>query len=310
MKLDIEIFTCLNKSDFRTLSMIEFGLRSNNLVPAQTLSKFNPDFTHESLQKLSRYKLIYLEGKLFQSYKITSLGYDFLAIKALANRRVAFSVGNQIGVGKESDIFEVAGKRRGILVLKLYRLGRSSFREIKNKREFSLNKTDKSWNYFSRKSATKEFSLMKSLHEYGLPVPYAVDYSRHGLLMRKIKGVQLAKVKNLKEPSLIHKKCIDLLTKMATIGLVHCDFNEFNLILTNKRSIIVIDFPQMISTSHPNANLLFERDTRSIVDFFRRIHNISEPIYGEYKKRHNSTFDEINGVAGSLDIQLPTFKYL
>merc|ERR1740138_588913 len=169
MKLNIEIFTCLNKSDFRTLSIIEFGLRSNNLVPAQILSKSNPDFTHESLQKLSRYKLIYLEGKLFQFYKITSLGYDFLAIKSFANRRVAFSVGNQIGVGKESDIFEVAGKRRGILVLKLHKLGRSSFRRIKNNRELCQINNDKSWNYLSRKSASKEFSIMKVMHQNGFP---------------------------------------------------------------------------------------------------------------------------------------------
>jgi RIO kinase 2 len=35
------------------------------------------------------------------------MGYDFLAIKALVARGHISGVGRQIGVGKESDIFEV-----------------------------------------------------------------------------------------------------------------------------------------------------------------------------------------------------------
>jgi hypothetical protein len=35
------------------------------------------------------------------------MGYDFLAIKALVARGHITGVGRQIGVGKESDIFEV-----------------------------------------------------------------------------------------------------------------------------------------------------------------------------------------------------------
>jgi len=34
-------------------------------------------------------------------YRLTYLGYDFLAIKTLVNRGVFASVGRQIGVGKE-----------------------------------------------------------------------------------------------------------------------------------------------------------------------------------------------------------------
>lgn len=35
-------------------------------------------------------------------YRLTFLGYDYLALKALASRDVLYSIGNQIGVGKES----------------------------------------------------------------------------------------------------------------------------------------------------------------------------------------------------------------
>ena len=39
-----------------------------------------------------------------EGYKLTFGGYDYLALKALTNRNVLHSVGNQIGVGKESGM--------------------------------------------------------------------------------------------------------------------------------------------------------------------------------------------------------------
>ena len=43
----------------------------------------------------------------YDGYRLTTLGYDFLALKALVNRGAVSAVGRQIGVGKESDVFEV-----------------------------------------------------------------------------------------------------------------------------------------------------------------------------------------------------------
>lgn len=42
---------------------------------------------------------------LDDGYRLTTLGYDILALKALRARGVVGAVGNQIGVGKESDVF-------------------------------------------------------------------------------------------------------------------------------------------------------------------------------------------------------------
>ena len=38
-------------------------------------------------------------------YRLTIRGYDFLALRALTARDVVGSLGNQIGVGKESDVY-------------------------------------------------------------------------------------------------------------------------------------------------------------------------------------------------------------
>lgn len=42
---------------------------------------------------------------LDDGFRLTYLGYDFLAIKTLVNRGVFVAVGRQIGVGKESGNF-------------------------------------------------------------------------------------------------------------------------------------------------------------------------------------------------------------
>lgn len=49
------------------------------------------------------------------------MGYDYLALKALTMRNVVESFGNQIGVGKESNIYVVADEEGEVLCLKLHR---------------------------------------------------------------------------------------------------------------------------------------------------------------------------------------------
>jgi RIO kinase 2 len=47
---------------------------------------------------------------------------------------------------------------------------------------------------------------------------------------------------------------MDLIVRFAQAGLIHGDFNEFNILIGRETgSAIVIDFPQMVSTSHLNA---------------------------------------------------------
>ena len=52
--------------------------------------------------------------------------------------------------------------------------------------------------------------------------------------------------------------------------MVHCDFNEFNIMCNDDLEITVIDFPQMVSTNHPNAEELFIRDLKCLHKFFLR----------------------------------------
>ena len=67
----------------------------------------------------------------YDGYRLTYLGYDFLALRTMMKRGNVVSVGRKIGVGKESDIYIVQNEEGEELALKLQRLGRISFRAIK-----------------------------------------------------------------------------------------------------------------------------------------------------------------------------------
>ena len=61
----------------------------------------------DCLKGVLRQKLVHHDNCKYEGYRLTTLGYDFLALKALLNRGAVSAVGQQIGVGKESDVFEV-----------------------------------------------------------------------------------------------------------------------------------------------------------------------------------------------------------
>lgn len=63
-------------------------------------------------------------------------------------------------------------------------------------------------------------------------------------------------VHELQDPPALYNEFMELIVKLANHGLIHGDFNEFNLMLDDQDHITMIDFPQMVSTSHPNAEWL------------------------------------------------------
>lgn len=59
------------------------------------------------------------------------------------------------------DIYIVANEEEQQFALKLHRLGRTSFRNLKNKRDYHKHRNKMSWLYLSRLAAMKEFAYMK-----------------------------------------------------------------------------------------------------------------------------------------------------
>ena len=50
---------------------------------------------------------------------------------------------------------------------------------------------------------------------------------------------------------------MNLLLKFANHGVIHGDFNEFNIMIDDNQEPIIIDFPQMVSTAHPQVCIMY-----------------------------------------------------
>jgi len=292
MKLDPEVLRYMSKEEFRVLLAVEMGMKNHEFVPTpliNSIAKLKRGGSYKFLNLLHRNKLVYHESKKYDGYKLTYLGYDFLALKTFRERNVVSGVGRKIGVGKESDIYVVINEEGEQLCLKLHRLGRISFRSIKNNRDYLQKRKHASWLYLSRLSALKEFAYMKVLYDNDFPVPKPIDVNRHCVLMELINGTPMNQVMELRHTSKVYSALMRLIVKLGRYGLIHCDFNEFNLLITDDEEVILIDFPQMISTSHPNAEMYFDRDVQCIRTFFKkRFHFDSDdyPTFASVKRKY------------------------
>jgi len=231
-----------------------------------------------------------------EGYRLTYGGYDYLALKTFCHRNSVYSVGNQIGVGKESDIYIVANEEERQMVLKIQRLGRVSFRSIKSKRDYLKNRKSASWMYMSCLAAKKEYAFMKVLHENGFPVPEPIDQSRHCIVMELIDAFPLRQISEVGEPGKLYSTLMNLIVKLASYGLIHGDFNEFNILIRENGDAVLIDFPQMVSTDHANAEYYFNRDVECIRTFFKKRFHYESLLYPKFRLDTEREFD--------LDVQV------
>lgn len=309
-KVNVAKLRYMSRDDFRVLTAVEMGMKNHEIVPCSliaSIASLKHGGCNKVLRELVKHKLIAWERtKTVQGYRLTNAGYDYLALKTLSSRQVVESVGNQMGVGKESDIYIVANEEGQQFALKLHRLGRTSFRNLKNKRDYHKHRHNVSWLYLSRLSAMKEFAYMKALHERKFPVPKPIDYNRHAVVMELINGYPLCQIHHVEDPASVYDEAMELIVKLANHGLIHGDFNEFNLILDKDDHITMIDFPQMVSTSHPNAEWYFDRDVKCVRDFFIKRFNYESELYPTFSdiRREDSLDVEVSASGYTKEMQL------
>ena len=90
-------------------------------------------------------------------------------------------------------------------------------------------------------------------------------------------------------PGALYSTLMDLIVRFARAGLIHGDFNEFNILIRrDSGEPVVIDFPQMVSMEHPDAEAYFDRDVACVKRFFeRRFHFVSTepgPTYRDARR--------------------------
>lgn len=312
MKLDTSHMRYLTADDFRVLQAIEQGSRNHELVPTQMIHSIgglkSPSGTNRAIGDLAKLKLVSrLRNAKYDGFRLTYNGYDYLALKSMLNRNTLYSVGSIIGVGKESDIYSVSDTDGKQKVLKIHRLGRTSFTTVKNNRDYLRNRQSSNWMYLSRLAANKEFEFMVILYDNGFSVPQPFDYSRHTVMMEWIKGIPMKHLRKHDNFKRLYSDLMNFIVKLANHGLIHCDFNEFNIIIRDKEDaskhefdFVVIDFPQCVSIDHTDAKVYFDRDVASIKSFFLKKFR--------YEPEHDPTMFDTEGYGDGYKYAYPNFK--
>lgn len=285
MKLDTSHMRYLTAEDFKVLQAVEQGSKNHEVVPTSLIHQLSGmralSGTNRCISDLAKLKLISkLRNAKYDGYRLTYNGIDYLALKTMLNRDTVYSIGGSIGVGKESDIYKVSDRNGTEKVMKIHRLGRTSFTTVRNKRDY-LKKNSKNgvnWMYLSRLAANKEYQFMTMLYSKGFIVPEPFDNSRHVIIMGLVKGFTMTRLRKHQNIPKLYSDLMKFIVKLGNSGLIHCDFNEFNIMIKdeidpndpNDLGFVVIDFPQCISIQHPEADFYFKRDVDCIRRFFKK----------------------------------------
>ena len=260
----------LEDEDFYLLSGLEQGMRFSEYVAREKLPEFarlTDEEVEYRLDRCERRDLIERKTIQYVGYRLTFEGYDALALRAFAERETIDGVGAPLGVGKESDVYEVRSYKP--LALKFHREGYTEFREVNREREYTADHEHVSWFYTARKAAEREYEALEALYPT-VSVPRPVDHNRHALVMERIDAVELGRSKL--EPEQVRGVLELIIDEMALAyreGFVHADMSEYN-VFVHSDGVTIFDWPQAVPTDHENADELLVRDVENITDYFQR----------------------------------------
>ena len=271
----VRAFRELEPEDFKILQAIEQQMKNYEYAPKDAIQK-------QAALPLSeidyRMPLLIKKGLLqgrrvqYTGYSLTAAGQDTLAINGLVKADIIEAFGKPLGVGKESDVYEALAPDGRQLALKFHRIGRTSFKKTKLKRNYTVKYSyTPDWHHQSRIAAKKEYNALKLLQPQGVAIPEPIRQTRHVLVMGMIEGSELYHYHELPDAQAVYDEILANVKKAyRDAHVIHGDLSPFNIILQPNQHILIIDWPQNVSTKHPNAKELIERDLRNVLTFFQR----------------------------------------
>ena len=283
--VDIAVGVCrdLEPEDFQLLQAIEQQMRNYEYAPKDAIQKQSelpPSEVDYRVPILIKRGLLQGRREQYTGYSLTTAGYDTLAINALVQANVIEAFGKALGVGKESDVYDALTPDNEQVALKFHRLGRTSFKKTKLKRNYTIKYSyTPDWHQQSRIAAKKEYRTLKFLYPQGVAVPEPIKLSRHVLVMSMIEGVELYQQPKLSDAQAVYNEIlVNVQRAYRDAHIIHGDLSPFNIILQQNQHVLIIDWPQSVPTKHPNAEELLERDVRNVLTFFQRKHGLKNRL--------------------------------
>ena len=279
MGIAAKLLTKLDKEDLRILMAIEIGMKRSEYVTVNNIkfySRYPMEETLFRLKKVHKFDLIIRDSSKNEiAYTLNSIGYDLLALHALVEKNIISQLGPLLGKGKESDVYSCMDDDKNIYAIKIYRIGRTSFKNIKKFRDLVGERAHLSWLYVNRLAAKREYEALEKIYELNLNTPKPIGYNRHAVVMEYLRGKELIYYKNIDKPLYIFNEIIDQMRIIyQEAKMIHGDLGEFNIIIDEEGNILIIDWLQWIPRDHPNASSLLQRDIKNICNYFLKKFNV------------------------------------
>lgn len=283
MDIVAKLLTKLDKEDLRILMAIELGMKRSEYVTINNIkfySRYPKEETLFRLNRVHKHDLIVRNSSEREiGYTLNSKAYDLLALHALVKKNIISQLGPMLGKGKESDVYSCMDDNENIYALKVYRIGRTSFKNVKKLRNLIGDRSHISWLYVSRLAARKEYEALEKIYKLNLDTPKPISYNRHMIVMEYLRGKELVHFKSIGDPEYIFNEIIDQMRVIyQEANMIHGDLGEFNVVLDEEGNLLIIDWLQWVPSDHPNAKSLLKRDLSNLCNFFYKKYDVDSDL--------------------------------
>lgn len=275
------IYKRLGDESFKVLTTLNTLSLKYEYVPLEEVekaTKFPPSLITTSLRELMDLKAI-VKHKTTQSFRLTYLGLDLVALKKLSDSGVLGYLGTRVGVGKESEIYVAKTPTEKIVAVKFYKIGRISFQKIKRVRAYVSEESR--WFKHSKNAASREYEVLSRLSSYTSFVPRVYAHVEHSVVMDYLSGIELYRYKTALAPESIFRSILTALrSAYVHLGVVHGDLSEYNVLVSvdEGEKPYIIDWPQYVYRGDPGAEELLRRDVSYMIKFFERSYGLEKRV--------------------------------
>jgi len=275
-----ELYKEMGKHSWRILDAIFKNLWDYEYVPIQIISsqaRIGEEKARNILRYLSDLRIVQNRQKDYEGSTFTFLGLSLYSLHRLVRSGKVNAIGKLMGEGKESAVFNCYSEKYGECVVKFHKVGHTSFKKVKEKRDYG----DLHFSVLAIRSARNEFKALQKLQ--GLAVPRAYAWEGNAVLMELIDAKELYRVR-VENSEDVLEMILEEVAKFYRRGIVHGDLSQYN-VLVSEEGIWIIDFPQSVEVGEEGWREILERDVTNIITYFNRAYRIEKDI--------NSAIDRI-----------------
>ncbi len=268
-----DVYSKMGKHSWRILNAIFHNLWDYEYVPLQLIAssaKISEDKARNILRYLSDLRIVVNKQTEYEGATFTFFGLSLYSLYRLVKKGHISAIGKVMGEGKESAVFNCYSEKYGECVVKFHKVGHTSFKKVKEKRDYG----DLHFSILAIRSARNEYRALKKLQ--GLAVPDVYAWEGNAVLMELIDAKELFRVK-VTNPEEVLDMILDEVRKFYRRGVVHGDLSQYN-VLVSSEGIWIIDFPQSVEVGSEGWKELLERDVKNILTYFGRSYRIEKDI--------------------------------